>query len=185
MKPLDPRERSLVAIGLLVAAIAVLWLAVISPLIGGFVDRADERETLLGVYARNQRILAGVPVWRQQAEEQRSSAEKFSINAPTEALAAEALKSRLSKLAEDTGGSVQAIQDVQEDVPAGWIRVRADLQLTDGQLYKCLARLESEEPYVVVEHLSVVADRAFETGHLGPMAVRIEVSAPIEISQSS
>lgn len=185
MRPLNPRERSLVAIALLVAVFAVLWLGVLSPLVGGFVDRADERQSLLMLYAHNQRVLAGIPVWREQAEEQRATASKFALIAPTEALAAEALKSRLSKLADDVGGTVQAVQDVQEDVPAGWIRVRADLQLTDGQLYKCLARLESEETYVVVEHLSIAADRALETGHMGPMAVRIEVSAPVRLSQSS
>ena len=180
-----PRERRLVAILIVVAAIAVLWLGVLSPIIGGFIDRADERQSLLTLYAHNQRVLAGVPVWREQAEEQRATAAKFELTAPTEALAAEALKSRLTKLSDDVGGTVQSIQDVQEDVPAGWIRVRADLQLTDGQLYKCLARLESEEPYVVVEHLSVSADRALETGHMGPMAVRIEISAPVRLSQSS
>src|SRR5579862_9311314 len=177
MKPLTPRERRLVAIGLLVAVFAALWLGVLNPLIGGFVDRASERQSLLALYNRNARALAGIPVWREQAEDQRATAAKFALTAPTEALAAEALKSRLGKLADDVGGAVQAVQEVQEDVPAGWIRVRADLQLTDGQLYKCLARLESEEPYVVVEHLSIAADHALETGHMGPMAVRIEVSA--------
>jgi type II secretory pathway component PulM len=185
MRPLMPRERRLVAIGLLVAVFAIFWLGVISPVIGGFVDRSAERNSLLTLYARNQRVLAGVPVWREQAEQQRATASKFELTAPTEALAAEALKSRVSKLADDVGGTVQAIQDVQEDVPSGWIRVRADLQITDGQLYKCLARLESEEPYVVVEHLSIAADRALQTGHIGPMAVRLEVSAPIRLSQSS
>jgi hypothetical protein len=185
MRPLTPRERRLVAIGLLVAVFAVLWLGVASPVISGFVDRADERQSLLTLYARNERVLAGIPVWREQAEEQRATASKFALTAPTEALAAEALKSRLAKLADDVGGAVQAVQEVQEDVPDGWIRVRADLQLTDGQLYKCLARLESEEPYVVVEHLSIAADHALETGHMGPMAVRIEVSAPVRLSQSS
>jgi Type II secretion system (T2SS), protein M subtype b len=185
MRPLLPRERMLVAIGLLIAVFAVVWLGVLSPLIDGFVERSDQRESLLMLYARNQRILAGIPVWREQAEEQKASASKFELTAPTEALAAEALKSRLNKLSDDVGGTVQSIQDIQEDVPAGWIRVRADLQLTDGQLYKCLARLESEEPYVVVEHLSIAADNALQTGHLGPMAVRIEVSAPVRLSQSS
>ena len=185
MRALLPRERKLVAIGLLVVVFAVLWLGVLSPLVSGFVERADERESLLMLYARNQRVLAGIPVWRAQAEEQRATASKFELTAPTEPLAAEALKSRLSKLTDDVGGTVEAVQDVQEDVPTGWIRVRADLQLTDGQLYKCLARLESEEPYVVVEYLSIAADRAFTTGHLGPMGVRIEVSAPVRLSQSS
>jgi hypothetical protein len=85
----------------------------------------------------------------------------------------------------DEGGTLTAIEDIQDGVPNGFVRVRADMQMTLGQLYKSLARLESEEPYVVVESFSVVADRAAQTGHLGPMAVRVEVSASVRISQSS
>jgi hypothetical protein len=184
MKPLNPRERSLVAIGLLVLAVAAAWFVFVTPLLEGFTDRAERREMLIETYVRNQRVLSGIPVWRTQLDEQKQTATKFAIFAPTEALAGEALKSRLNKMTTEVGGTISTIQDVQDGVPSGWVRVRADMQLTLAQLYKCLSRLESEEPYVVVESLSVAADRAFETGHLGPMVVRIEISAPIRISQS-
>ena len=39
MRPLQPRERRLAAIGVLVAVIAGIWLGLVSPLIGGFVGR--------------------------------------------------------------------------------------------------------------------------------------------------
>lgn len=185
MKPLSPRESRLVAIGILVALIAAIWLGVAEPLIDGFGERAETRATLLATYARNQRVLAGIPLWQAQLDQQRETASKFAIAAPTEALAAEQLKSRLTKMTNDMGGTLTSIQDIQDGVPNGFVRVRADVQMTLGQLYKSLARLESEEPYVVVESLSVVADRAAQTGHLGPMAVRVEVSAPVRISQSS
>jgi hypothetical protein len=69
--------------------------------------------------------------------------------------------------------------------PEGWVRVRADMQLTMSQLYKSLSRLENEAPYVVVGYVSVVADRAVQTGHLATMDVRIEVSAPVRSNQPS
>ena len=185
MKAMSPRESRLVAIGILVAVIAAVWLVLVQPVLDGFGERADRRETLLETYARNQRILAGIPLWHAQLEEQRQTADAFAIAAPTEALAAEQLKNRLSRMASDEGGTLTAIQDIEDGVPQGFIRVRADMEMTLGQLYKSLARLESEEPYVVIESLSVVADRALQTGHLGPMAVRIEVSAPVRVSQSS
>jgi hypothetical protein len=185
MKPMSPRESRLVAVGILVALIAAVWLAVVDPLIEGFSERAETRQTLLDTYSRNQRVLAGIALWQAELEQQRETASKFAIAAPTEALAAEQLKSRLTRMTSDVGGTLTAIQDIQDGVPNGFVRVRADMQMTLGQLYKSLARLESEEPYVVVESLSVVADRAAQTGHLGPMAVRVEVSAPIRISQSS
>lgn len=185
MRALSPRESRLVAIGILVAIIASVWLLFDNLVLNGFAERASTRESLLETYARNQRILSGIPVWQEQLEEQRRSAGRYAIAAPTDALAAEQLKNRLSRMASESGGTLTAIQDIEDGAPNGFVRVRADMQMTLGQLYKTLARLESEEPYVVVESLSVVADHALQTGHLGPMAVRIEVSSAVRISQSS
>jgi general secretion pathway protein M len=185
MRPLTPRESRLVAIGILVALIAGVWLLLFNPVIEGFSERADTRETLLETYARNQRMLSGISVWQQQLAEQRQSAGRYAISAPTAALAAEQLKNRLSRMTSESGGALTAIQDVEDGVPNGFVRVRADMQMTLGQLYKTLARLESEEPYVIVESLSVVADSAAKTRHLGPMVIRMEVSSAVRITQSS
>jgi type II secretory pathway component PulM len=183
MRPLAQRERRLIALGVLFALVAVVVLGIIVPLVGGMAERAITRSELVATYVRNQRVLAGIPVWRAQAVEQKSNSEKFAIVAPTEALAAEMLKQRINRMTNEEGGAVQTISEIQGDAPEGWVRVRADLQLTMGQLYKSLARLESEAPYVVVGYLSVAADRASKTGHAAPMDVRIEVSAPVRLGQ--
>ena len=185
MRALAPRESRILALGILVVVLAAAWLTFVQPVLESLGVHAEARESLLATYDRNQRMLSGIPVWRAQLEEQRQSAGTYAIAAPTEALAAEQLKNRLTRMASEEGGTLTAIQDVEDGVPNGFIRVRADMQMTLGQLYKSLARLESEEPYVVVESLSVVADHALKTGHLGPMVVRMEVSAAVRISQSS
>ena len=183
MRPLAQRERRLVALGILFVLVAVVFLGVIVPLFGGMAARAIERSELRETYAHNQRVLAGIPAWRTQAVQQKSTTSQFAMVAPTEALAAEMLKQRINRMASEQGGNVQSISEVQGDAPEGWVKVRADLQLTIGQLYKSLARLESEAPYVVVGYLSVAADRASKTGHAAPMDVRIEVSAPVRTGQ--
>jgi hypothetical protein len=183
MRPLARRERRLVALGVLFVLVAVVVLGLIVPVLGGMTARAIERSELSETYMRNQRVLAGIPVWRAQAVEQKSNAEKFAIVAPTEALAAEMLKQRINRMAGVEGGTVRTISEIQGDTPEGWVKVRADLQLTIAQLYKSLARLESEAPYVVVGYLSVAADGASKTGHAAPMDVRIEISAPVRTGQ--
>jgi Type II secretion system (T2SS), protein M subtype b len=183
MRPLAQRERRIVALGVLFLLVAVVVLGIVLPLIGGMAARAIERSDLVATYERNQRVLAGIPVWRAQAEEQKSTAAQYGIPAPTEALAAEMLKQRINRMASEQGGVVQTVSEIQGDTPEGWVKVRADLQLTMAQLYKSLARLESEAPYVVVGYLSVAADRAQKTGHAAPMDVRIEVSAPVRLGQ--
>jgi len=177
VRPLQPRERRLVAIGLLVAAAAALWLAVVSPLVGGFFARAAERRALIATYARNQRTLAQAATWRAAADQQRLSAPRFAIPAASQQLAAEALKARLLKLAADEGFTISALSDLAADSPTGEIRLRCDLQLTLTQLYDSLRRLETEGTYVVVDYLAISADQALASGRSSPLAVRLEVTA--------
>lgn len=183
MRPLAQRERRLIALGVLFVLVAAVVLGVFVPLVGGMAARAIERSRLRETYLRNERVLAGIRVWRAQAVQQKSNAADFAMTAPTQALAAEMLKQRISRMANEEGGTVQTISEVQGDAPEGWVKVRADLQLTMAQLYKSLGRLESEAPYVVVGYLSVAAERAAKTGHAAPMDVRLEVSVPVRTAQ--
>ena len=184
MRPLEPRERKVVAVAILLAALVVAWYALVNPLLVGFIDRAEERSELLATYQKNQRVLAGIANWREEADQQSATQSQYAIVAPTKVLAAENLKQRLNRLANMVGGSVQTVSELPAESD-GWVRVRADMQLTMSQLYKSLSRLENEAPYVVVGYVSVVADRAVQTGHLATMDVRIEVSAPVRINQPS
>jgi type II secretory pathway component PulM len=185
MRPLEPRERQVVALGILILAVVVVWFGLVQPVIGGFIGRAEERSDLTEAYKRNERVLAGITTWREEAESQKSTQSQYAIVAPTKVLAVENLKQRLTRLATQVGGSVQTISELPAEGPDDWVRVRVDMQLTMSQLYKSLNRLENEAPYVVVGYVSVVADRAVQTGHLATMDVRFEISAPVRISQPS
>lgn len=177
MRQLNPRESRLVAIAILIAVVALAWIAIIQPVAFGIVARDEQREALQLTHARNARVLAALPVWRHEADQQRRTASAFTIAAPTEALAAEVLKTRVGKTVSEGGGRVTAIQNVDTDVPAGSVRVRANFIVTLSQLYHVLGRLESEEPYVIVDYISIAADRAFQTGQPAPMDVSLEISA--------
>ena len=185
MRPLQPRERQIVAVGILILVVAIVWFGLVQPIIGGFIARAEERSDLLAAYQRNERVLTGIAVWRTKADEQKDTQAQYAIVAPTKVLAVENLKQRLNRTVANVGGTVQAISELPAQAPEGWVRVRVDLQLTMSQLYKSLNRLENEAPYVVVGYVSVVADRAVQTGHLATMDVRLEISAPVRTSQSS
>jgi len=177
VKPLTPRERRLVALGVLAAVGALVWLAIAGPLLRGFADRSDERVRLQATFQRNQRLVASLPAWRAMAEIQRRTAPRFSISASSEPLAVESLEERIRRLAADEGFVVSAIDDLQADAPAGAVRVRADMELTLAQLCDSLRRLETEGAYVIVEYLSISADRGLADGRSGPLAVRIELTA--------
>ncbi len=177
MRALSLRERRLVALALLVTAILLVWLVLIGPLVGGFFDRAAERDQLRATIQRNERLMSALPVWRAAADAQRRSAARFAIFAPSEQLAVEALKERMQHLAADEGFTITGIEDLQADAPSGMIRVRADMTLNLTQFCETLKRLESEGAYVVVDYLSISADRALVSGRASPMDVRLELTA--------
>ncbi len=182
MNRLNPRERRLVAIGLLVLALAAAWFGIVSPILGGFSSRAAERDGLLADYARSQRMLDAIPAWRSQAEAQKKSATAFAISAPSQVQGQELLKQRLSSAFTAQGAAAPTVQETDAELPPGWIGARADVQITLTQLLGGIRQLESEPPYVVVEYISINSDQAFHTGHAAPLEVRLEVSTPFHLS---
>jgi general secretion pathway protein M len=177
MRPLQPRERKIVALGVLVGLLAGIWLALVAPLLDGFQARAQRREQLLSEHQANRRLLDSVPTLQAAALEQRRTASLYQISAPTAAVATEALKQRLSTALSGAGGAVGAVQPVQAGVPAGWVSARAEVQIGLPQLVAAIRQLENEGPYVVVQYLSIQADRAASTGRAAPLDVRLQVSA--------
>jgi hypothetical protein len=177
MRTLSPRERRLVAIGVLAGLVGLVWLAVVGPVVGGFQARDAQRQAALDRHERNQRLLAGLPAMRAALAEQRRSSRLFKITAPNQASAVEALKQRLVASLSQEGGVVGAAEEVRADVPAGWVSVRADATMTLTQLNASLRRIENETPYVVVEYASISAEQSIRTGQPGPLAVRLQISA--------
>jgi len=184
MNALSARERRLIAIALLLALMAAVWLVVAQPLIAGFGARRAERESLLAAYQRNQRLIAAIPNLPVQAEAQKRTAAAFALAAPTQLQAQEMLRQRLGAALTATSGAPPTVQDAQADLPPGWIGARADVQLTRRQLNESLRALENEEPYVVVDYVSINADQAFRSGRAGPLDVRIELSVPVRLADA-
>lgn len=176
MRRLSQRERRLVAVGILLALLGLVWLAVAAPILGGFAARQDERESMRLAYARNQRAIASIAAYRRQADEQRRTAPRYAVAAPSALLASDLLRERITRTVGQSGGRLTAIQDLQAATP-GWLRVRADAQLTLVQLVTLVRRLENEEPYLIVDYASVSANEAVRTRRLAPMDTRLEISA--------
>jgi hypothetical protein len=177
MRQLTLRERRLIAIGVLVLAIGLVYFVVIYPLAVGFMDRAAQRRQLNLTLQRDARIISALPIWRQAAEAQRRSGPRFAIAAPSDSLAAEILKEKVEHLAADDGFVLNAVDDLQAEAPPGMIRVRADMTLSLTQLTDTIRRLENEGAYVFVDYLTISADQAYVAGRLSPIHARLELTA--------
>lgn len=177
MRPLGARERRLLALGILIAGVGLVWLALIGPVVGGFAARAAQRDQLQMAYRRNLRVIGALKTWRSAAEAQRASASRFAIAAPSEQVALAALKERVERLVAQEGASLNSIQDLQGDATPHTVKVRADMQATLSGLCDALVRLQGDGVYVAVDHIWITADQAVLTGKAAPMAVRLELTA--------
>ncbi len=175
-RTLSARERKLVAIGLLIAAIAMLQLAIIRPILTGFAERDALRATLIQRYAYNERLIASVPRFRRQAEGQRRHVQAFVIRARDEAQANVQLTERLRGAVGSAGGEFMASE--LPTAAAGTARVAITMRMTLDQLVALLDRLQNDKPYLVIESLNMAADQALVDGTLTPLDIRLEASIP-------
>lgn len=177
MRAMSPRERKLVAIGLLVAAIAFVQLALIAPLLDGFTARADERRALTLRYQLNARTIASAPRLRRRAEQQRAATADFVLAAPSPTAAAQLLRERIERTIGDVGGEFRSVEEL--DAPPGRIAAQAAARLTVAQLAATLVRLQNEPPYLTVGTLDIAADEALVSGGPTPLDVKIDASIPV------
>lgn len=174
MKQLTAREQKLAAIGLLVAAFALVWLGLVMPVYGSFAANADRRTELRLQYVQNERLIARTSALRRAAEEQRRLKSLYALDAPNTEQASERLKERLEASLVKAGGELRATESIE--APAGWVRASATALVSNEQLAAWLALLNNEQPYLAMESLTIVADRALNSGRLDLMDVKIEVS---------
>ena len=174
MARISPRERRLLAVLILIAAGAAVWLGIVAPIIDGFSSRADERTRLALVYAGNARLLASIGRLRKLVTQQRSDAEIYRIVAPTPLAADEILKARLGDTVARAGGRTRSVQEV--DGEPGRVRAWVEARMSLPQLVETLTALENQTPLLALTSLSVAADPSADR-RADLLNVRIEASA--------
>lgn len=174
MKTLTVRERKLAAIGILVAMVALFWLGLVQPVYGIFSANAERRVELHRQYQQNERLISRINSLRKAAEEQQKYRSQYALGASNAERASEGLKERLESTLAKVGGELRSTESV--DARPGWARASATVLVSNEQLTAWLRLLNNEQPYLVIESLTVVADRALNSGRLDLMDVKIEVS---------
>lgn len=174
MTQLSLRERRLIAVALLLAALALLFYGLVMPVIDGFSARAEARAALALTYARDERAIIQIQSARRAAEAQRRDQPRFRLAGSSQTAAADRLKERLAAAVTASGGTLRSVEDVAAS--PGTIRVRVDARLTSAQLAMTLATTLRGEPLLAIETLAVSADQSLQTGRASPLDVRLEAS---------
>jgi hypothetical protein len=176
MNSLTARERKIVAIGILVGLIALVWFALIAPIMSGFAARTVERERLSARFASNERLIASIPRLRNAIENRAADFKNFRTEGESFAAVTEALKERLGAQIATGGGELRAMQEVSDQ--PGWARAWVEARMTLPQMIGTLEKIQNQPPYLAVNSLTISADRALQSGKLDLMDIRIEASSP-------
>jgi Type II secretion system (T2SS), protein M subtype b len=171
---LSARERRLLAVGALVLALAIAWLAVVHPLTAGFADRAAERERLSHEIVAARALIAQRLVW--QARFRRLAMDAGDFGASDADAATTRTTDQVLTATAAHGVIVNAMRP--QAGGAGLARVSVDMRADLPQLVAVLKTLELAKPYLVIDTLSVGADPEAAAGRAGPMNVMVDIGAP-------
>jgi Type II secretion system (T2SS), protein M subtype b len=171
---LSARERRLLAVGALVLALAVAWMAVARPLIAGFADRAAERDRTSQEIGIARTLLGQRTAWQARFRRLAESSADFG---PADADAAMTRATdQVLAAAATQGVAVNAIRP-QAGSP-GLAQMSVDMRADLPQAVTILKTLDRAKPYLVVESASLAADPEAAAGRAGAMNVMVDIGAP-------
>jgi len=151
-----PRQRFL-AVGLLLIAIGVVWLAVVEPLLDTAADQSERLEAARALAAQYRAVVAERPALEaRQKEMAAATGTRVSyLSAASDGAAGATVQKLVKGAIERAGGAVQStqLQPVRSEDGFRRIGVRVQLTATVEALRQALHALEGHEPYLFVEGL--------------------------------
>ena len=156
----------LLALGLLAALLIGSYVLVVVPLLGTYEDNAAAIEQAETILRRQQALAAQQPQLIERLEEAKAQADAAAgyLQGPSDALAAAQLQDRVKEVVEASGGELRSTRILPaEDVDAspGTRRtaLRVQMMVSIEGLAEILYGLESGQPYVLIDELTVRSQR--------------------------
>lgn len=163
-RPLSPRERRIVAVGLLIAVVVLAYAVLIAPVIELYRGYGEEIAELTHRLEQQRRVAADVPTLRRALADlqNRRETSTFYLDSASPTLAVAELQSYVESAITRHGGQLVSTQIVPDDTDARFpssavtVNLRGSVQALRDVLYA----LESGRPLIFVEGLSVSATTA-------------------------
>jgi hypothetical protein len=183
-RPLKPRESRALAVALLFAAVFLGLALLLAPflLLHRHYDLAID--SALDRLERYRRVSAQAPEYQKALEALRSkNGRRFYLKNTAANLAGAELQELVRAAVENNGGRITTIQITtpREDGRVRQIGVNLQLFATTPNLQKILYAIETQQPYVVVDNLTVRPLNAFRGFKPAPGA-EPEVSVLLDVS---
>lgn len=159
----DPRLRRLLAVGLLLALLAVLAGGLLLPLLARWNAAGERREQLQGQLEVYRRMAAGLPEQQARLERLRGAAPPaaLTLGETRPALAGADLQQRVGQLVSQSGGQLVSTQILERGDPAAAlpaVTLKVQMRGETEQLVRLLHALAYSRPLLVVDNLLVLAN---------------------------
>jgi len=162
MNQLSPTQSRLLALGILLLMLILLFSLVIGPLVGRFVSDGESIADLKQQLDRYQSLAAELESSQRQLQRLQSENPASDLYLPEQkaALASARLQQHFNQLLDQSGGQVLSTQDLplsrDELLPgvAIQVQIRAEIE----QLVKLLYGLETSKPLLFVDDLEIIAN---------------------------
>lgn len=158
------RTLALVLLGLALLGGARL---VVAPLVAAFQDNASSIEDAKELLQRYRSLAEQRPAMAERlaTQEERAASAAGYLQGPSDALAAAQLQDRVKSVIEDAGGELRSTQilparTIEGDGGIRRASVRVQFAVTIGGLAGTLYELESGQPYLLIDQLTVREQRA-------------------------
>lgn len=159
----DRRPRCILWLSLALALAGLLLAAIVLPWLQWNREYDDRIELRAKQLERYQAQLKTIPVLQERLERLKSEGaqDAFYLGVANESLGGVALQRRLEEMVSSVGGGLTSIQilPAEHDQALTRLSVRARLQLELPELREVLYRIESSEPLMFVEQMTVRAMR--------------------------
>jgi general secretion pathway protein M len=168
---LTPVQSRLLAIGLLVAAVALALGVLLLPAVMLHKHYSDAIESLTDLLARYQRVAAQAPEYRAALEAMREkNARSFFLKNKAPNLAGAELQELVRGAIEGNGGRITTSQNQAPKDEGRFKQITVNVQFfaTTPNLQKILNALETQQPYLVVENITMRPLNAFRGFKPGP-----------------
>ena len=156
--PTGERGRIL-ALGLLVLAIVVLWIGLVSPLLGWYGARAQRLADARSRYARETALIATLPQLRAAAAQAARTPTRSLLEGDSDATAGAALQEQVQGMATTAGVSLTSIETLPAEQLGQYRRigVRVEANAPLPVVVKLLNLVETAEPRMKVDDMRLTA----------------------------
>jgi general secretion pathway protein M len=177
----DGRRGQILALGIGLVALLLLWAALLAPLLGWYQQRADELARQRALAARMQALGREIPALRAAVSAQGpdDGSATLLLKGGSDAIAGANLQSALQDLASQSGTSLDstALAPVQAQGPLRKIALQVSLTANWPALIRFLSAIETGSPRMIVDGLSLSNAGPPDAGGAPPVQASFTVSA--------